>query len=550
MRSPAAALLWEIWRRHRGTVAAIGTLTVAGWLVDVSERGFGSTRSSAEPNPLTSLLAMLSFLLLCSIFNYTESSDSHGLGRFPRRLFTLPVSSLKLVAVPMLAGIAAIELLHLAWMEPLSRGGETSSLLVGVLLGTFMVSYQTVLWTLDSLRSLRLVVIGVIGVTLFGISLFPTLPAVAPRWMRSEAIVVAAVIVVGSFVVVLATAHVARLRAGGVRRLRLLDAVLTGVADALPSRRSTFASPAAAQFWFEWRTSGLALPVLVAGVIVVVIAPLSWLMRGAASETVRLLVGTLATPIIFAIPVGMAFAKPTFWSEDLSVPAFVAVRPLRAEDVVAIKAAVAALSVVVSWLVVLAFLVIWLPLWAHLESLSRLAIQMWAFYGRSVWPVYGIAALVVIAGMFLTWRFMVVRLWSGLSGSRRLFVASVISVVFAAVAGTAFDAGQLPGWILENPRRVTLAVWILAVVVIAKYSLAAYAWRRVSRRYVRQYLPVWLAGTTCFVALGLVFWGTARIGVASDDYRVPGLLILVALLAVPLARLAVAPSALARNRHR
>jgi hypothetical protein len=549
MRSPTAALLWEIWSRHRGTVALIAGLTVTGWILDVRERGFGIERSQGKPDALISLIGMFSFVLLFGIFNYTESG-SRGLGRFPHRLFTLPVASRRLVAVPMLAGVASIELLYLAWMAPLSRGGETSSLLIGVLLGTFMVLYQVVLWTLESLRSLRLVVIGVIAVLFFAISQFPTLPAVAPGWMRSEAVMVAAVIAGGSFVCVFAASHVGRLRAGGVRRLRPFDALVTGVVDALPARRRRFAGPAAAQFWFEWRTSGLALPVMAAGVIVVVIAPLSWTMRGDAGDTMRLLLGTLATPIILSIPIGMAFAKATFWSEDLSVPAFVAIRPLSADDVVAIKASVAALSVAIAWLVVLSFLVVWLSLWAKLDALTPLADRMWVFYGRSVWPVAGIAALVVIAGMFLTWRFMVVRLWSGLAGNRRLFVASVIAVVVAAIAGIAFEAGQLPGWLLEDPRRLTPAVWILVLLVVAKYTVAAYAWRRVSARYVRQYLPIWLAGTASFIALGFVLWGTARTDLAPDDYRLPGLLVLLGLLAVPLARLAVAPSALARNRHR
>ena len=39
MRSPTTALLWEIWRQHRWTVAAIAGLTVVGRLVDFLEAG-------------------------------------------------------------------------------------------------------------------------------------------------------------------------------------------------------------------------------------------------------------------------------------------------------------------------------------------------------------------------------------------------------------------------------------------------------------------------------------------------------------------------------
>ena len=49
----------------------------------------------------------------------------------------------------------------------------------------------------------------------------------------------------------------------------------------------------------------------------------------------------LAAPVVLAVPVGIAFSKPTFWSEDLAVPSFVAVRPLSSEDLVATKVKVA-----------------------------------------------------------------------------------------------------------------------------------------------------------------------------------------------------------------
>src|SRR5262245_15202833 len=108
MRSATTALLWEIWSRHRAVVAAIAGLTIAGRLLHSS--------------PLVDLLAMFSFLLLFGIFN----------GSFPRRLFTLPVSSLRLVAVPVLTGVVSVELLYLAWMGPLSRSGSASRPFVAV----------------------------------------------------------------------------------------------------------------------------------------------------------------------------------------------------------------------------------------------------------------------------------------------------------------------------------------------------------------------------------------------------------------------------------
>jgi hypothetical protein len=285
-------------------------------------------------------------------------------------------------------------------------------------------------------------------------------------------------------------------------------------------------------------------------VLLIVIAPVSWLVQTDAGYTMRLLLATLATPVVLAIPVGMAFVRPMFWSEDLSVPAFVAVRPLSADDLVAARMEVAVVSTALSWLVVLAFLGVWLSAWANLDPLSRLAIQLWAFHGRSVATVYGIAALVVIGGMFLTWRFLVIRLWNGLFGRRTMFMASVVSVVALVISAVAFEASRFPGWLLRDPARFAPVVWTAAVAVIAKYWMAAYAWRGVAPRYLRVYLLIWLVGTASFLALGIVVWGIARIYLPLDVDRLRSVVILMALLAVPLARVGLAPSSLARNRHR
>jgi hypothetical protein len=544
MRSSTHALLWQIWRRHRLMVAVIIGGTVAGRLLDFFERADGAVESSA----LVNLLCMASFLLLFGIFNYTDSSGSRGFGRFPHRLFILPVSTLRLVAVPVFAGIASVELLYLLWLEPLARSGSTSPSFVAALLGGLMVFYQAAIWTLERLGSLRVVVVGAVAVIVFGIGLLPSFPPSPPPPWRSEGALAALIVGVAVAVFVVAWRHVARLRHGGAGRSRRLEPLIASAAAAMPTRRQAFASPLAAHFWFEWRCSGLALPILVVGVLFAVFVPLSWVLDDAGGSF-RLLLGALATPIILAIPVGMAFARPTFWSEDLSVPAFVAVRPLTAADIVATKVKVALASVVLSWLLVLSFCGVWLFGWANLDSLSRFAIQLWAFHGRSVAAVYGIAVLMVFAGMLLTWRFLASRLWTGLSGSRPLFIASVMFVVVVAIASLAFDATRLPGWVLDDPARLAAAAWVLSIAVIVKYWLAAYSWRGVSPRYVRQYLLLWGSGTTCLLTLALLFWGVARLYVALDIYRLQAVVILVALLALPLWRVGLAPACLARNRH-
>jgi hypothetical protein len=496
---------------------------------------------------VTTLCGMFAFLLLFSVFNYTDSGSGAGLGRFPQRLFTLPVSSLRLVAIPVLTGIVAIELLYLVWVEPLSRGGGTSPWFVAILLAALIVFYLAVLWTCTRTGSLRLVMIGAIAVALFAVGMLPSFPPTPPPLWRSETALAACAVGIALVTFVLTWAHVARVRAGGGRSRFRLDSVVARIADALPTRRKPFSSAAAAQFWFEWRGSGIVLPVLVACVVLLVIAPISWLASSDARYTLWLLIGALATPIVLAIPVGLAFSKPTFWSEDLGVPAFVAVRPLSSQDLVAIKAKVASASAVLSWTVVLVFLTVWLSSWANLDRVSRLATQL--FQGQSAGAVYGIAVLVPVAGIFLTWRSLVSHLWSGLSGMRPLFIVSVVSVV-ALVTAVPLHAGRLLFWLLRDPARFAPVIWIIVIAVITKCAIAAYVWRGVSPHYLRAYLLIWLVGTASLVTLANVVWGIVRMYPLFDVDGLRSAVILLAVLAVPLARVGLAPSSLTRNRHR
>jgi len=524
----------------------IAVITVAGRVIDVLDVGVRADDSS----PLTVLLAMAAFMLLLGIFNYTESSGNQGLGRFPRRLFTLPVTSLRLVTVPMLTGIASIELLYLLWMAPLSRGGSVSAPFVALLLAALIVFYLCALWTLERVGTLRLIMVGGIAIGLFVVGQLPSLyPTPPPRW-RSEIVLAALVAGLAVVAFVLAWRHVAHVRDGDDRRALQLESLFGWIAEATAGRGRAFENPAAAQFWFEWRSSGMVLPIVVAVQMLAAILPMSWSRRNSADDTFYILLAALAAPILMAVPIGLASSKPTFWSEELGVPAFIAVRPLSSADLVAIKLKAAALSTVLAWLVTLVFVAVWLSSWGNLDTVSLVALQLWAFHEGSSGAVYGIAALVMLAGMFLTWRFHVSRLWIGLLGMRWVLAASIVSLGALVIAGIGFEIQRLPGWLFKDPARFAPIVWIAAVAVIAKYWIAAYAWRDVSPRHRRAYLLIWFAGTAIFLALALVVWNMMRIYQPLDADRVRSVIILLVLLVMPLARVGFAPASLTRNRHR
>ena len=113
---------------------------------------------------------------------------------------------------------------------------------------------------------------------------------------------------------------------------------------------------------FENRNANLvrAFRVSIAGVLLFAILPISWILRPGPDDTVSILIVVLAMPLLFALLIGKGVSKPDFWSTDMSVPAFIAVRPLRTIDMVLTKLKVAGWSVVVTWIATIGFVSAWL----------------------------------------------------------------------------------------------------------------------------------------------------------------------------------------------
>lgn len=564
MRSPAIALMWEIWSRNRGLVWWVLGITLATCLFNsVLSESVQPASTPIREFSAQGALAMLymhlgaaTLLFILAIFSFTEFNPQTGSSGFPYRLFALPVTSFQLVAVPIFLSVIAVELVYLAWTEFVLTPGPLTDWFA-VLIGTYLVLYQTILWTLARLPTLRLIVLGLTGITFMFVPVFPWFltrnKRTLPWWLSDQSSFVGYAVI--AFLV--AWIYVARQRSGGGSGRGWLKAFVERISAKLPRRDKSFSSPSAAQFWFEWRRCGLVLPLLAGALLSLVIGPVSWYMRHEPAGTSWILAWTLFMPIILAAAVGKAFSRPDFWSSDLSISGFVAVRPMAEDEMVAIRLKVAAGSATIAWLLVLAFLSVWLALWANLDRLNFDRLVFGQLYGHSVYPQYAIAVLFILAGMFLTWRFLVGSLWLGLSGNKTLFIVSAASYVVVPLF-------VLPGflvlvrvgpsflvWMHELDRLLPALLWVAALAVAAKFWIAAFSWRKVAPQRVRQYLIVWLGSTLCLISLATLLWaGLLRYFLPSDIYRVRSLLILAALLVMPFGRLGLATSSLARNRHR
>jgi pimeloyl-ACP methyl ester carboxylesterase len=545
MNSPIAALTWEIWRKGRRSACLSLGCVIACALINLAH--ISESARDVFSN-LFGVLMVLSFLLLMGIFNYTESNPTKEWSGFPYRLFSLPVRTWRLVALPMLMGLVAVELLYIAWIKLVwTNQNIMMPEWFAVVLGAYMIFYQTTLWSLAGLRITRVAVLTLGGVSSIAVACLPFFARIGSSPWFGENRLLKLVAGAAGLAAVFAWAVVSRQRCSGRRRNNRILVVVNKIVDAMPRRTTDFASPAAAQFWFEWRRAGFLLPVGTA-LFLGVVGRVSWMFRADADFTLRALELTLALPLALSLAMGRGFMKPEFWSVSVALPSFLAVRPMTAGDFVISKMKVAALSVVISWLLVIGFIAMWLPGWANTRQLEMLLYTFHQQYPHS-WVL--IIALSLCALPVLGWRFMVSGFWAGLCGRRFYLMLSTIVLAgmpLLALLACAIWSDAIDAEIKFHPDKAKLIVphvigWVLAVAVVAKLWLAVFSWRNISSRRACQYLLLWVGATVCFVVLAIV----AR--PPFDTYRWEHLFVLAALLLFPLGRLGLAPAALANNRH-
>jgi hypothetical protein len=548
MFSTTGTLLWEMWRRGRRFAwLTLGSVSFCALLNLTAPQRF----CASEPiQGLFSFLMVWSFLFLFVFFNYTEINSTREWNGFPYRLFTLPVRTWQLVALPMLSGVVATELVYVAWIKLVwTHGTIPNPAWFAAVLGAYMVFFQTALWSLAGFRIIRLLVLCVGGTSSIAVACLPLFYKIIPSpWLSENRLLP---ILAGSALLafLLALSVVARQRSGGGRRQSWLKALTDPISDALPRRTKDFASPSAAQFWFEWRRAGWLLPACVAFVLVFFIAPIVWFNRGDPAYMNYMFGRILVMPIVLAFAIGKGFVRPEFWSTNLSLPSFLAIRPLPTGDFVVCKMKVAAWSATITWLLVLGFIAVWISVVGNITKLNEMF-----YFLRMTCPHSWLAIIVLlIAGlMIFTWRCMVGSLWVGLSGNPLHYGGSIWLQVIAAVLlsiACGIWADTIDSQIKNHPevvKSVAISVigWTLAVLVILKLWFAVFSWSKITTRRSRQYLLIWSSVTLCFVALGILSTPWA------DTYRFEHLFVLAALLLMPFARLGLAPLSLARNRHR
>jgi hypothetical protein len=496
-------------------------------------------------------LPMVMSLILAGAFcNFTDRERRDGLAGFPRHLFVLPLNTSLLVTCAMAFALASVVTIYIAWatliLPPL--GIDVWVRWPATLLAACVVFYQAIIWCLCGFRITRIVALSLVVTAVVGIGFLPMLLPQASFW-SSESILTGAVASAAAVAYAATIVTVGVQRRGGGRgwswALPLVDRFIATI----PFRRHSLKSPEAALFWIEWRRFGFVLP---ASVLVTMTLILTFTIRfteGDAKATMWAETWLALMPILLAVPIGMGFGKPDFWSLDLSLPAFVAARPVSGGQLLGAKMKAAALSTVLAWVAVLLVAPLCIYLYLDTEHWR----EAWEMSGilYSKFSQWALPVLGLIMAMLLTWRLLIGSIWLGYSG-RTGFYYSLVAIGMAGL----LTALYFLVWWAEFPRsrdKMIVSIlpwlpWLLAAYLTAKVWAAArcadqlHRCRLISTRHIGLFACIWLAATSCILFRAWLL--SPRI----EWLRCT--LLLGALCVIPVARIAAAPIAIAWNRHR
>jgi hypothetical protein len=550
MRAPALALTWQLCYRHRLALL----LMLAGWVACAIVASSPSADGTALAG-IGGVAVAVTVLWLAAAFAY--GFDGIPLERresgFPARQFTLPARTGTLVAVPMLAGSAAVTLAWAAWALGVFRpvGADVPVLRPALEAAAVLAWVQAVLWTPFGLPWVRLVL------ALLAPSALLLLGALGPVLDMPEPVLAAL------FAALLPSAYLVAWR--GVRAARHGDvpdwtgrAPAVGPAVVLPAARPPFASPVRAQLWYEWRQNVLTLPVLLVGLFLPLTLVAMLLARvggdAIASEFCRPLLRVSGETRTLVAVLHLLVEVPPFLAAVMSfglgslgprlgTSPFLLTRPLGSGAFVTAKLHVAARSTLASMGVIVLTAVAWLTLTHTWPLAAAWWDQVIALYQPG--PACGLVACAVVGFVGLIWLLLCQGFVIGLLCRRWAYVVPLIGIVGL------FVFPPVAQWLRQHPAAVQQLVAalpaVLGVVAVLKAAAVVTALREVLRRRlwglgtVAAVLGVWLLTAGCLVLLAACLVPT--------DWAAWYVPPLVVVLALPLARILAAPLSLDWGRH-
>jgi hypothetical protein len=553
-RTPTGAVLWETWGRYRVSFYWLAAILLGGELL-VYWKNHGLPSDLENLCPVLALAASLgTYARLLSSFGYWDVDPKKMQMSYPVRLLLKPASTARLALAPMLFGGLTEMVAYLLWTELVLVPIGIFPVGHGLWLGAAMLSLfwwmQACSWSFSPLPLFRDGLSIGIGMAHVFVVLQPFTPlAMSPGWQW------------GILGVMLGTAPVAAVVGLGLVRRGAWEgssmlAVLwnTMWPDSKSCRRRKFRSAFGTQFWFEWRKQGIALPMITGGTLFMLIPLILALAKKTTTDTAEankflamaLPLVVLGFPMMLSgLPASnMGKFEPLLLSTE--VPVYIAIRPMTNGGFVLAKLAIAATTSVLIWLATFLVTFFWLALY----SKGMLLFKGWHFFmthnplGMSV----GFLLLLLMLVLW-SWKSMVSGIAVGLAGRPWL------SNSFTFWRLVFYPALGLPVYLAWNDEALAKVLWywtpwLISICLIAKVilSVAAFRWG-LKLNAVTPGAIGWFVGSWVLASLFITMYA-GLVCVALDKMDVWPLVGMIAFLILPLAEFALAPLALAWNRHR
>src|SRR5258706_13177632 len=166
MRGAARAIAWEFQLRHRLALAGCLIYLAGFWIVKGLVLGPDVAMRWGPPNALGGLLIgplQITYFFCLGIYSYGFDGDMGARESvFPRRMFTLPVSTFAVAGWPMLYGATCaatlwlVTVLLIRWTGGV--GMEVPGIWPGIMAATYVVWIQALTWFAYPLRGLRIAI--------------------------------------------------------------------------------------------------------------------------------------------------------------------------------------------------------------------------------------------------------------------------------------------------------------------------------------------------------------------------------------------------------
>lgn len=458
------------------------------------------------------MVASLSMALFA--FHFTEGSRRAGFGSFPTRLFVLPISSFRLVAIPMALGVVTVMAVYLVWAKwilPMVHV-QLKLLWPSMFAAAACLGLQALVWGLARFQTAKLFALGVFG-TLLACSWVLLMEematalvlAITPSLSVEQAVpLYLGSVVLACFLTGLVAVYRQRHRSFSSGR-GTLGALWKKLAVRI-ERRGKLASPEAALFWHEWRLMGRVFPMCVAIVCGLMLLLSSGIGTVTATATVNVMLILGFAPITLAGVLGSEFGKPNFWSKGLVPLPYLLTQPVAHSSYVMARVKVAAVSAAVAWGITAVSLTIWVSVFADASVAGWLRNVVGMSYDSFAW--LGLVGFLLLMGMVVTMRLLCGNMWMTMLGSSSFYG-------FAGTARGVFGLTLLlilifvPDWRGDRAWLANSLYWLslgLCVMGVLHGAACIVVWSRVieaEKAAARQFRNVWMAVA---LAVGLFAW--------------------------------------------